>query len=474
MPDAAPTDPIPPAGAPSSTAGALGVRVVVVGAGIVGACCAVALVRAGCRVVLLDPAPPGGPQAASHGNGGWISPASVVPMASPGLWRRVPGLLADRDGPLVLRPSAVPALAPWLWRFLRAGGTPQRVRVTSDRLAELLRDAPMRHRRLAQAAGVPQLVRGDGLLYAYADDTAWSADAAAWALRRRAGVAWRTVDPTTAWPVVPPGAARQRLGAWVPAAAHCHDPGGYVAALVDHARALGAVLHRGRVVGCDVDGDSVVAVRWVPVADEGEPSSAVRREACDRVVLAAGIGSGPLARALGVAVPMASERGYHIELPVDPSHAQRWAGLPPVMPAAGRMAVTPMAGGLRLAGQVELAAVDAPPDWRRADVLWRHAARWLDDETWAATGLAMHRHEPTVPAGVRRWMGHRPSTADGLPVIGPVHGRPSVVCAFGHGHTGLAMAPVTAQAVVHAVTGADAPPPPLAEALAACSPSRFG
>ncbi len=460
-----------------------GPRVVVVGAGIVGACCAVALARAGCRVDLVDPGPPGGEQAASFGNGGWISPASVVPMSSPGLWRRLPALLADRDGPLVLRPAALPTLAPWLWRFLRSGATLERVRATSDRLAALLQDAPARHRQLAADADAAHLLRHDGLLYAYPDETAWAADAPAWALRRRAGIAWRSVDPGSAWPVVPPGGSGQRLGAWVPDASHCVDPGAYVAALVAHAGRLGVTVRRGRVSGWQIEPGQGIFVRWEPADTDDAPQLAARPPArgaglliaCDRVVLAAGVASAALARRCGLTVPLASERGYHIELPVEAAQVARWAGLPPVMPAAGRMAVTPMAGGLRLAGQVELASVDAAPDWRRADVLWRHAARWLDDETWAATGLAAHRHRPQAPAGVRRWMGHRPSTSDGLPVIGATALMPSVVCAFGHGHTGLAMAPLTAQVVVQAVTGAIAQPPSraLAQALAACRPDRF-
>jgi len=62
-----------------------GLRIGVVGAGIVGASCALALARGGHEVTVFDPHRPGGPHAASHGNGGWISPASILPMSSPGL-----------------------------------------------------------------------------------------------------------------------------------------------------------------------------------------------------------------------------------------------------------------------------------------------------------------------------------------------------------------------------------------------------
>jgi len=107
-------------------------HVVVIGLGIIGACSALALLADGHRVTIVEPDSPGGPQAASYGNGAWISPASVVPMSMPGLWRRVPGMLLDPLGPLTIRPAALPALTPWLIRFLMAGSTISKV----ERIAE--------------------------------------------------------------------------------------------------------------------------------------------------------------------------------------------------------------------------------------------------------------------------------------------------------------------------------------------------
>ena len=98
-------------------------HVVVIGAGIIGAATALELQRDGHAVTILDPGPPGGPQAASYGNAGALSVASVIPMTAPGLVRKVPGWLADPLGPLAIRPAHLPALLPWLVRFVRAGST---------------------------------------------------------------------------------------------------------------------------------------------------------------------------------------------------------------------------------------------------------------------------------------------------------------------------------------------------------------
>ncbi|MGI4951821.1 MAG: NAD(P)/FAD-dependent oxidoreductase, partial [Janthinobacterium lividum] len=74
-----------------------------------------------------------------------------------------------------------------------------------------------------------------------------------------------------------------------------------------------------------------------------------------------------------------------------------------------------------------------------------------------------------LPAGrVKVWMGHRPSMADGLPVIGPARGCADVVHAFGHGHVGLAAGPVTGRLVADLLGGL----PPVIDP-APYSPRRF-
>src|SRR3954470_4937950 len=133
-------------------------RVVVIGAGIVGAACAIELLRDGHRVRILEPVEPGGEQAASYGNGTLLNPSSVIPMSSPGIWRKVPGWLADPLGPLSIRWNYLLRLVPWLARFLHAGAPEAKVAETARALRPLLLDAPERHRRLADEPGVGELI----------------------------------------------------------------------------------------------------------------------------------------------------------------------------------------------------------------------------------------------------------------------------------------------------------------------------
>ena len=397
-------------------------KVIVVGAGIIGATAAFRLAEAGWDVALCDGNAPGSEASASYGNGGWISPASIIPMSMPGIWRKVPGFLLDRNGPLTIDWRSLPQLTPWLLRFLWAGASKTRVRRTAKLLNFLLHDGPERHLELAQKIGQEQLVLQKGLLYAYPDRASFEAEALSWELRRENGVAYVEWDETEIRKRLPALGPAYRFAIHVVNGAHCRDTGRYVAGIVEAARRKGVQFHLSAVTAI------LGGVTPQAVLEGGETLSA------DRIVVAAGIHSSRLLRPLGVRIPMQSERGYHVTVTSGQTPFEI-----PVMPSTGRMANTPTNMGLRLSGQVELATVNKPPNWERAQVLQRHA-------------LASYPYLSTDKTpSLRLWMGHRPSTPDGLPVIGPLSRHPSLIAAFGHGHVGVAAAPKTADLVLDAL-----------------------
>lgn len=397
-----------------------------IGAGIVGAACAIELLRGGHQVTIIEPGDPGGEQAASYGNGAWLSPSSVVPPSMPGLWQKVPGFLVDPLGPLAIRWQYLPKLAPWLAHFVRAGSTVARVEATARALRPLVEDAPERHRSLAAEAGVPELIERRGLLYIFPSRADFDRETLAWRLRRDNGVEWLELDADELRQQEPELDRRYTFGVLVQDGGNCADPGAYVAALVRHAVGQGAALMRAGAAGFRIGGGRLQAV----LTRDGEI-------ACDAAVICAGARSRTLARAAGDRVPLETERGYHAII-ADPGTGPRR----PVMPSDGKMAVTMTRGGLRIAGQVELAGLHAAPDWRRAGILRDYALRMFPN---------LPRDLPADR--VKVWMGHRPSTPDALPVIGPASGCADVVHAFGHGHVGLAAGPVTGQLVADLLGG---------------------
>jgi D-amino-acid dehydrogenase len=401
-------------------------NVVVIGAGVVGAATAIELQRDGHRVTILEPGEPGGEQAASYGNGTLLNPSSILPMSSPGIWRKVPGWLADPLGPLAIRWRYLPRLLPWLTRFLRAGATEARVAATARALRPLLLNAPELHRRLAEEAGVSELISRQGMLSVFPSRAEFVAEELEWRLRRENGVRWLELSADELRQREPTLSRRYSFGVLVDENGQCRDPGAYVAALVRHAVAQGAELRRARALGFRIEGARLLAVR----TDAGEI-------AADRAVIAAGARSHVLAAAAGDRVPLETERGYHAVI-ADPGIAPRY----PVMPSDGKMACVMTPQGLRLAGQVELAGLDAAPNWRRAEVLRDFARRVFPDVP------------ADLPASrVKVWMGHRPSTPDGLPCIGPASGCPDIVHAFGHGHVGLTAGAATGRLVADLISG---------------------
>lgn len=405
-------------------------QVVVIGGGVVGLACAIELLRDGEAVTILDPASPGGEQAASYGNGTLLNPSSVIPMSSPSLWRKVPGYLMDPLGPLTIRWSYLPRLLPWLRRFARAGSSAEKVAATAKALQPLLANAPALHRALADEAGVGDLIERQGVLFAFPDRAAFTAEALSWQLRRDNGVKWLELDEDELRQQEPSLDRHYKFAVLIEENGQCRDPGAYVAALARHATALGATILQTGATGFRLEARRLHAM----TTHDGEV-------VCDKAVIAAGAWSKVLAQAAGDRVFLETERGYHVVI-ANPGIEPRY----PIMPSDGKMACVMTPAGLRLAGQVELAGLKAAPNWKRAEVLLAFARKVY----------------PGLPADlpsdrVKLWMGHRPSTPDGLPCLGLASACSDVVYAFGHGHVGLTAAATTGKIVADLVAGRPAP-----------------
>jgi D-amino-acid dehydrogenase len=401
-------------------------HVAVIGAGIVGAACALELLRDGHRVTIIEPGEPGGEQAASYGNGTLLNPSSVIPMSTPGIWKKVPGYLRDPLGPLAIRWTYLPKLFPWLRRFVTAGSTPEKLATIAHALQPLLAEAPERHRALADEAGVGDLITRQGVLFAYPDRTAFEAEALTWRVRRENGTRWLELDEDELRQREPALSRTYKFAILVEENGQCRDPGAYVAALIRHAVASGATLRKASATGFRIENGRLRAV----VTETGDIPA-------DRAVIAAGAHSKQLAAAAGDRVPLETERGYHVVIS-DPGIEPRY----PVMPSDGKMALAMTPAGLRSGGQVELAGLEAAPNWKRAEVL-----------------LAFVRKVyPGVPADlpperIKMWMGHRPSMPDGLPCLGPASACADIVHAFGHGHVGLTAGATTGKIVAGIIAG---------------------
>ncbi|MFQ6346377.1 NAD(P)/FAD-dependent oxidoreductase [Pseudomonas sp. R11F] len=388
--------------------------IAVVGAGIIGVACALQLARQGHRVVVVDPQAPG--MGASYGNAGHLATEQVFPIADSSILKRLPAMLMDPMGPLRLDWKYLPRALPWFARLL-LNLRPARYRQTVAGIRALNEASLGAWQRLLQSIEQAQLLRADGSLLVY--ERAES-QAAIEALRERmqqqnVAVAFWSGDAVRE---AAPQLSNSIQGAlFFPGTGHFLDPFHVVGELVKAAKAQGVQFLKQRVVDGRVEADGVSLM-----TDQGVLTAR-------QVLIACGAHSARLTAALtGKKVPLDTERGYHLMLPHEQDR------LPFAVTSFERKFImTPMLGGLRLAGTVEFAGLLRPPNMQRAWQLHR-----------LSQGLF---RQDLSTQGATPWMGFRPSLPDSLPIIDRVADG-KVLLAFGHQHLGLTQAAVTAEMVV--------------------------
>ncbi|MCE6961404.1 FAD-binding oxidoreductase [Cereibacter sphaeroides] len=383
---------------------------VVIGGGVVGLAIALTVAGRGRSVILIEPEEPGA--GASHGNAGTIADYAVLPVGTPDVLKSLPSLLFDRNSPLAIRHAALPTLAPWLLRFA-AQSLPVAARRNATAIAALLASATRSWEAMAAEVGGTALLNHRGCLYAYETAAAFRAAERDMAFRRTLGVSVELL-PAPALAAMEPSLPPMAGAAFFPGAVFLSDPGRMVALIAAAARRAGVQIVKSRAEGLERRVDGVI-VSGKGLAVHGR-----------RAVIAAGAHSRGLAARAGDRVPLDTERGYHVEWDMSTPKLTR-----PTCPTARGFYLCPMTGRLRVAGTVELGGLAAPPSPHRIARLVSGARAIFPD-------LA----EPS-----RSWMGFRPSMPDSLPVIGPSRAGPEILHAYGHGHIGLTLAPVTARIV---------------------------
>ncbi len=394
------------------------VDVAVVGAGVIGLSCARWLQDHGRAPVLFDAA--GLANGASFGTAGLINGDAYLPVAMPGMLRRVPGWLMDPHGPIRVRPSYLTRAMPWLLQWVlasRASATRRGARA----LHALHRGVFDGYRSVLGEAAFGDLLRQSGGVVLARGEHPGKDELLANTIRDELGIRCETLGPERLRELFPGIAPFAKRGLLFPNNGYTLSPHRLVEALFAGFTERGGALRHER------------ALKLIPHGEGWQLLTSKANVNARTVVVCAGAWSKILLNPLGVRIPLETERGYHLQLGA-PS-------IPIALPIIHRgrgLAITPMAEGLRLAGTVEIAGLDAPPDETRALVLRRHL-----DELF-----------PGMEAETRRlWMGFRPSLPDSVAAIGGVARHPGLFAAVGHGHDGMIGAPSTGRLIAELVTG---------------------
>ncbi|MFN4142292.1 NAD(P)/FAD-dependent oxidoreductase [Aestuariivirga sp.] len=394
----------------------------IIGAGIVGMSTAAFLQREGCKVTVIDRLPPG--EGCSFGNAGGIAFAEIVPTVHSRMLLKIPRWLMDPLGPLTLRWSYLPKAMPWLMALGR-NAMPDRVKAITEARAALALRVVSDFETLLKAAGAADLINYQDTLRLYDNEAQYLAEAPEREAKRAHGYVTKRLS----------GGEARELEPAIGPSVHCgvfHGGWYFVSNPERVVKSIAAdvVKNGGTIIADDVVSLTRLGNRVSEIVLKEKGPRKV-----DKLVICAGAYSHLLARQLDENILLEAERGYHMVLPnpgVSLSRSLTHARTPG--------AATPMEMGLRLAGSDEFAGLEAAPNYKRADALWRNFKAVLP-------GL----REPD--SKTTRWMGRRPGTPDSLPVIGPSKTTANVWYGFGHGHMGLTWGPTTGRLISEIMTG---------------------
>ncbi len=392
--------------------------VVIIGAGIVGISTAIWLRRAGKAVVVVDRGEVG--MGTSYGNGGVLASCGMVPVTSPGLALKGPKLVLDKEFPLFMRWSYLPKLAPWLIKYLRHANDADTKRIAKG-LTEITGDSVAEHQLLMKGTVAEKWLAPGDYTFAYNDRTAFEADSYSFGLRAEAGFVPEIIEGNAVQEYEPLLGPATTFLAIMKDHGHIKDPRSYVVSLSEVLQAEGGEVRQAEVQDIELSEGKASAV----LTNQG-------RIDCESVVLATGVWSKPLAKKLGLKVPLESERGYHVVFK-NPSQNLRQA----LMIASGKFVATPMEAGLRCAGVVEFGGLKAGPSKAPFEYLHRKVKESFPDLEYE---------------GTEEWQGHRPATTDSLPLIGEI-GQTRVFAGFGHHHIGLTGGPKTGRILARLIAG---------------------
>jgi D-amino-acid dehydrogenase len=386
---------------------------------------------------VLDKATPGG--ACSKGNAGWITPSISAPIPAPGLTLTSLKWMLQSDSPLYISPTAAPGLARWLWRFWRYCN-PRDFHHGLNAVAELNRTTLSAFNEL-ERDGVEFELHRSGMLCVFLTERYMHRVLAEFDHYRRYGYQVPTPVGGAELRRIEPALSDMVTAGFVVEEEFHVRPETLVAGYAKRLAEMGVEIRPGvAVTGANGSraGDRLTAVETPAGRVEG-----------DEVLVAAGAWSGEVLEPFGVSLPVQAGKGYSITLNGAEPHLVR-----PLYLGEARVGGSPFDGATRFAGTMELSGINETLDRRRIAGIRAGIARYL---RW-----------PVSDSEGTEWVGMRPLTPDGLPLLGRVPGYRNLSVATGHAMLGITMAPVTGEAMADVIAGG-APSP----ALVPFDPGRF-
>ena len=385
-------------------------EITVLGGGVIGLSVALRMLNAGREVTLIDPEEPG--TGTSFGNAGTIAEYAVLPVGSPEIIRQLPSLLFNKNSPIAIKRSAILSLCPWLIKFLYQS-MPKNAARNAQAIASLVHGSRMRWEELSSQVGGESFLKIDGNIYLYPKEELLEYGTRDIHKRRQLGLNAEILNIDELKKLEPNLDLSEGGASFFPDGAYMNDPGKMVKLI------LNASINK----GCQIISQTATKIERVnngiKVHLDNQSTMMTKQ-----LVVAAGAYSKKFAQQAGDKIPLDVERGYHVEYDMAEPLLNR-----PCCYAAGGFYMSPMSGRLRVVGTVELGGLSPKISQHRIKYLEKGARLFF----------------PTLSNPSRTWLGFRPSIPDSRPVISQSSKGNDIVYAFGHGHIGLTLAPITAE-----------------------------
>lgn len=406
---------------------------IIAGAGIVGMSTALWARKEGLRVLLCDRNSPG--SGTTAGSACTIATYASIPINSPSIFTSLPNLLSSSDSPLSFNWKYGLQNPRWMLSFL-SNCRGSRVKEISENLGRLLSHVDANLDQLVSECQAEDLMVQNDCLYIWSTKNGFDAASDGNAMRKRNGVEFDYLSPDEVRTLEPALKGKIYQGLRFKGARHVLDPQELVMRMHRRFLVLGGEWKQSGITEIIADDAGVTVIL--------DDKTRLRSGHCS---VSAGAFSTQI-RGTGVEkLPLGVERGYNIVYPKQAGLVSR-----PVGWAEAGFYATPMAQGLRIAGTVEIAALDAPFNSQNTSLLERKSV-----EMFGPLGT------PEKP-----WLGYRPTFPDSLPVIGTSPTSSRVKIAFGHQHVGLTLGAVTGRIVTELIQGK----PPCLD-ISSFSPLRF-
>jgi len=394
-------------------------KIAVIGAGIIGINCALELQSLGFQVTLIDKSGIG--EGCSKANAGHFATEQVFPLAEPSLLWTFPKLLLDPLGPVFLSAAYLPKALPWFGQFIINMLASKRAK-NSKALKTLNQNAINYYKPLLKEAKAEKLItlKGSLLVFEKSSDKTIKRQFMHY---KNAGVRVLLLNRQQTLLLEPNLSKNINASLYFTDVGHSVDPFAICIKLAALAFQKGCVFKQAEVLHISHNniGTSLTTTQEILQFDH--------------TVVASGAWSKNLLKTLGYNLPIEAERGYSLDLPPCKKEYQLSR---PVASAERKFIITPMKHGLRLAGTVEYAGLKKSANMNRADVLFKNAQQVL---------RVLPGNNANDAKSSQKWMGHRPSMPDSLPVIGQAPNHENIYLALGHQHLGLTQGAITGKII---------------------------